>query len=207
MAFPNESDWQLQPSWMSVAVVSVVLLIGFVGLYWLYELGNNQQPLWQEYLDRLLREEEEEIRRDPEGERREIVELYRARGYTDDEITIIANRLMSNPKLLLEDMAHKELGIAPGSKEEPVGNAIVMGIAYVAGGVVPVLPYLLLPIATALPVSVLAAFITLFLFGGLKGRLVAQSWWRSGLEMLLVAGGAALAGYVVGQLAGRFVQS
>ena len=161
----------------------------------------------QEYLDRLLREEEEEIRRDPEGERREIVELYRARGYTDDEITIIANRLMSNPKLLLEDMAHKELGIAPGSKEEPVGNAIVMGIAYVAGGVVPVLPYMLLPLATALPVSVLSAFITLFLFGGLKGRLVAQSWWRSGLEMLLVAGGAALAGYVVGQLAGRFVQS
>ena len=48
--------------------------------------------------------------------------------------------------------------------------------------------------------------ITLFLFGELKGRLVAQSWWRSGLEMLLVAGGAALAGYVVGQLAGRFVR-
>lgn len=154
----------------------------------------------REYLERLLREEEEEIRTNPEKERREIWQMYRARGYADAEIEIIAKRLLSNPKLLLEDMAHKELGIFPAAMEEPLGNALVMGTAYVAGGLVPVVPYLVLPIATAMPVSIVVTLLALFLFGGLKGRVVKQSWWRSGLEMLGVAGLAALAGYLIGRL-------
>ena len=153
----------------------------------------------REYLERLLKEEEEEIARDPEGERREIWEMYKVRGFTDEEIAIIAKRLLSNPKLLLEDMAHKELGIAPAALEEPVGNAIVMGTCYVAGGLVPVVPYLCLPVATAMPVSIIGTLTALFLFGGLKGRVVRQSWWRSGLEMLSVAGVAALAGFLIGR--------
>ncbi len=159
----------------------------------------------REYLERLLKEEEEEIRRDPEGERAELREMYRRRGFTEAEVDIIANRLMSDPKLLLEDMAHKELGIAPEALEEPAANALVMGTAYVAGGLVPVIPYVLLPVASAMPVSVAAAFTTLFLFGGLKGRIVKQGWWRSGFEMVGIAGLAALAGFLIGRLAGHWV--
>ena len=159
----------------------------------------------RQYLERLLREEEDEIARDPEGERQEIWDMYRVRGYTDPEIEIIAKRLMSDKRLLLEDMAHKELGISPGALEEPLGNAFVMGTAYVLGGLVPVLPYLTLPMATAMPVSIVGTFLCLFCFGGLKGRLVKQSWWRSGLEMLLVAGVAAVAGFVIGRAVDRWV--
>lgn len=126
--------------------------------------------------------------------------MYRARGYTEQETEMIANRLMSNPKLLLEDMAHKELGIAPESLEEPLGNALVMGVAYMLGGAVPVLPYLVLPIGQAMPISITGTLLGLFLFGGLKGKLVKQSWWRSGLEMLIVAGAAALVGFFIGRL-------
>jgi predicted membrane protein (TIGR00267 family) len=132
--------------------------------------------------------------------------MYRQRGFADAEIEIIANRLMSNPKLLLEDMAHKELGIAPETLEEPLGNALVMGTAYVAGGLIPVLPYLLLPMASAMPVSIIGTILFLFLVGGLKGRIVKQSWWRSGLEMLAIAGLAGLAGFVVGRLVGQWVR-
>ena len=160
----------------------------------------------REYLERLLKEEEEEIARDPEGERAELCEMYRRRGFADAEIEIIANRLMSDPKLLLEDMAHKELGIAPEALEEPLGNAVVMGTAYVAGGLIPVLPYLILPMASAMPVSIVGTIFFLFLVGGLKGRIVQQSWWRSGLEMLTIAGLAGLAGFVVGRLAGQWVR-
>ena len=160
----------------------------------------------REYLERLLREEEEEIARDPEGERQEIWDMYKARGFADQEIEMIAKRLMSDPKLLLEDMAHKELGIAPETLEEPLGNALVMGTAYVLGGLVPVLPYLMLPLSTAMPISIVCTLLALFLFGGLKGRVVKQVWWRSGLEMLSVAGVAALVGFVIGQLADRLIR-
>lgn len=180
-------------------IVSVESLSMAAGSY----LSSKSQ---REYLERLLREEEEEIARDPEGERREIYEMYRLRGYTDEEIAIIAKRLLSNPKLLLEDMAHKELGISMTSLEEPLGNALVMGTAYVAGGLVPVVPYLLLPIPTAMPLSIGATLLSLFLFGGLKGRIVKQVWWRSGLEMLAVAGVAAAIGFLIGQMTNRLLR-
>ena len=159
----------------------------------------------REYLERLLKEEEEEIARNPQGEREEIFDMYRARGFTDPEIEVIANRLMSNPHLLLEDMAHKELGITPETLEEPLGNAIVMGIAYVLGGSVPVVPYLLLPLHAAMPISIGATLLALFLFGGLKGRIVKQVWWRSGLEMLMIAGVAALVGFLIGRAVDRWI--
>ena len=159
----------------------------------------------RQYLEHLLRKEADEIANDPEGERQEIWDLYRARGYTDEEITIIAKRLMSNPKLLLEDMAHKELGIHPDALEEPLSNALVMGTAYVAGGIVPVLPYLFLPVHAAMPISIVSTLTILFLFGGLKGWVVKQVWWRSGLEMLGIAGVAALAGFLIGHLANRWI--
>ncbi len=160
----------------------------------------------RQYLQRLLREEAETIARDPEGERREIWAMYRERGYRDEEIEMIANRLLSDKDLLLEDMAHKELGISAAQMEHPAGNALVMGIAYVVGGLVPVLPYLALSIDAAVPVSILGTFSTLFLFGGLKGRLTRQRWWRSGLEMVAIAGLAAVAGYGVGRLANLWIR-
>jgi predicted membrane protein (TIGR00267 family) len=159
----------------------------------------------QQYLARILKEEEEEIATEPEKERQEIWEMYRSRGWPDEEIEIIARRLMSNPKLLLEDMAHKELGIFPGALERPLANAVVMGGAYVVGGLVPVLPYLILPLHTAMPTSIGGTLLGLFLFGGLKGRIVRQRWWRSGLEMLSVAGAAALAGYLIGLAVDRWL--
>lgn len=160
----------------------------------------------REYLERLLREERASIVRDPEGEHREVRQMYRARGYQEEEIDIVEKRLFSNPHLLLEDMAHKELGICPQHFEDPLGNALVMGTAYVAGGLIPVSPYWLAPIQEAMRTSILLTVTALFLLGVAKGRLVRQSWLRSGFEMLLVAGLAALAGYLIGHTAQSFMR-
>ena len=160
----------------------------------------------RQYLEALLREEAHAIETDPEGERREIYEMYRVRGYTDDEIAIIARRLLSDKRLLLEDMAHKELGISPSHLEDPLGNAFVMGTSYVVGGLVPVVSYLIWSVSQAMRISIIGSLLVLFAFGGLKGRLVKQPWWRSGLEMLAVAGAAVAVGYGVGQFASAWVE-
>ncbi len=159
----------------------------------------------RQYLERLLREERAAIVQDPEGERQEIRQMYRLRGYAEAEIDIVEKRLFSNPHLLLEDMAHKELGICPQHLEEPLGNALVMGTAYVAGGLVPVLPYWRFPIHEAMPISIFFTLSALFILGAAKGRLVRQNWFRSGIEMLFVAGLAALAGFWIGRWARAIV--
>lgn len=158
----------------------------------------------RQYLERLLDEERRAITNDPEGERQEICAMYRARGYTEEEIVVISRRLLSNPSLLLEDMAHKELGICPETLEEPMGNAVVMGLAYIAGGLIPVLPYLFLPLAVAVSWSIAGTFAALFVLGVWKGRVVERNWWRSGIEVLLLAGVTTLAGFLIGRI-GRFL--
>jgi len=159
----------------------------------------------RQYLERLLDDEWRSITTDPEHERQELLQMYRQRGFTDEEIHVIARRLFADKRWLLEDMAHKELGISPARLEEPVSNAVVMGISYVLGGLVPVLPYVVLPVEAAMPASILAAAGGLFALGGLKGALVRQRWWISGLEMLGVAGLAAAVGFTIGSLARRLL--
>lgn len=154
----------------------------------------------RQYLQRLLDEEWRAITENPEAEHEELLQMYRQRGFTDDEIQIIARRLFADKRWLLEDMAHKELGISPARLEEPMSNAVVMGMAYILGGMIPVLPYLAWPIPVALPLSIVVTSAGLFALGGVKGRLVNQSWWVSGLEMFGVAGVAAALGYFVGSL-------
>ena len=159
----------------------------------------------REYLESLLEEEAGQHASDPEGERREIRRMYGERGYAPGEIALIERRLMSDRRLLLEDMAHKELGIIPDRLERPSGNAASMGLAYILGGGIPVAPYFLLPISDARPLSLAITGAALFALGAFKGRLVRKSWLRSGFEMLAVGAGACALGYAVGRLAGRTI--
>jgi VIT1/CCC1 family predicted Fe2+/Mn2+ transporter len=155
----------------------------------------------RELLEQLIREERRQIDDDPEGERLEIRRMYAERGWREEEIVVVERRLMSDKELLLEDMAHKELGVVPGRLESPSGNALVMGVAYVLGGALPAAPYLFLPLPAAVPLSAAATGLALFALGAAKGRLVGSSPLRSGLEMLGLGAGAGALGWLVGRAA------
>ncbi|MDO8519557.1 MAG: VIT1/CCC1 transporter family protein [Deltaproteobacteria bacterium] len=153
----------------------------------------------RQYQEHLLENEKQEIENDIGNEEREILEMYQKRGYAPDEIEIIKKRLLSDRDLLLEDMAHKELGIVPGRLENPLSNGILMGFSYLAGGSIPLLPYLIIPdlVASGL-ISFGVTGLALFGLGAMKGKLFGISWIKSGLEIFLVAGGAAIIGYLIG---------
>ena len=70
----------------------------------------------------------------------------------------------------------------------------MIALAYVAGGLVPLAPYLLLPsVQAALIGSVLVTLIVLFIFGLIKGRFTTNRPVRSGWQTVLVGGVAAAA--------------
>jgi len=73
-----------------------------------------------------------------------------------------------------------------------------MGLCFLGGSVVPLLPYLILVPKTALLLSTICSVIFLFALGALKTRLTKKSWIRSGAEMLLIGMGSAVIGYVLG---------
>lgn len=47
-----------------------------------------------------------------------------------------------------------------------------MGMAYVIGGLIPVLLYVILPVVTTMPVSIAGTMLTLLIFRALKGLMV-----------------------------------
>lgn len=154
----------------------------------------------REVIEATLEKEKKLIAKDPEGEKREIRDYLKGRGLSAEEIEAVVKKLSSNRKMLLEEMMLHEYGMVSEPRNRSVRRGLVMWGSYFVGGFFPVLPYLFLPINTALYISIIITLLILFAFGALKTRFTGRSWWKSGVEMMLLSISAAAVGYAVGRL-------
>jgi vacuolar iron transporter family protein len=76
---------------------------------------------------------------------------------------------------------------------------------FVAGGLVPLLPFLLTAGRTAVMASTAISAVALFATGAVLTRLTRQSPWRSGLRMLVIGGGSGLLAFLVGSALGSIL--
>lgn len=155
--------------------------------------------------ERKLAEEQAELKDFPEEERQELLEMYVKDGWPPPLARSMAQAASNNKHLFLQEMAYRELKIIPENLEQPFSNAFIMGIAYLLGGAVPLIPYFFLSIGSAISVSILTTLAGLFIVGVATTRFSHRSWWKAGLEMLILAGVAAAVGYGVGQAAERLL--
>ncbi len=81
---------------------------------------------------------------------------------------------------------------------KPVSKAVSVGLATLAGSMVPLVPYFVLQPSQAIPASIILSGAVLFGTGALKAKWTVGDWKRSGLEILIVGGLATAAGYVLG---------
>jgi VIT1/CCC1 family predicted Fe2+/Mn2+ transporter len=77
---------------------------------------------------------------------------------------------------------------------------VVTGLAALAGGLLPLLPFLLLELTPAVATSLLISISALFGLGSATAGVTRRSWWRDGLRLVLIAGTAALAAALIGAL-------
>ena len=140
-----------------------------------------------------------EIAHEPEEERRELKNFYLEKGLTEAEAKTVVNRVTSNKEKWLEDMLIHELHLHKSELGNPYKKGAIIGVSFLVGSLVPLLPYLLLtfedhPIFASLSISLLF----LFAVGAWKGRIVGRSIWRSGIEMLSVGVAGSVILYVIG---------
>jgi predicted membrane protein (TIGR00267 family) len=102
--------------------------------------------------------------------------------------------------VLLKTMVEKELGLAVEADANALRGAIVMGASFGIAALVPILPYLLLPVGTALYFSVGLAAGLLFAMGVVKSRWTRRGWLISGAEIFALGAFAGIAGYFFGTL-------
>ena len=110
--------------------------------------------------------------------------------------------LTEDRDLWVRTMLTEELGF-PQSGRSPLRAAAATFLAFVSFGVLPLLVFLVQPVAgleIAAPFtwSAVLAGLAFFAVGTLKSRFVDQPWWKAGVETLALGGAAAGLAYLVG---------
>jgi VIT1/CCC1 family predicted Fe2+/Mn2+ transporter len=141
-----------------------------------------------------------ELRRNAEGEAKELAQIWVRRGVDLELAEAVAMQLGRNPEAALEVHAREEIGLAPGELPNPWLAAGSSFLAFALGALVPLVPYLFG--VTVLWPSAVLSMIGLFGAGALVSRVTARSWWFSGLRQLVVGVLAATVTYGVGTLVG-----
>ncbi|MFH0714645.1 MAG: VIT1/CCC1 transporter family protein [Candidatus Diapherotrites archaeon] len=156
----------------------------------------------QEFRQSEIEKEKEEMRDIPKVEREEIRQIYRAKGFKGKLLEEIVDKICSNDKVWLKTMEREELTFLPPHESSALKEAAVVGFAAIVAGLIPIIPFFLLPISSAIPVAIAAALIALFAMGAFKAKKFGGSFWKRGVELMAIGLAAALIGYVIGYLLG-----
>src|SRR6476619_587039 len=133
--------------------------------------------------------EKREVAEIPHEEMREVAEVFQAYGLTEDETWPIVQALKRQPRNWVDFMMRFELGLEKPEPKRALTSALTIAGAYIAGGLIPLAPYIALADArTALTWSVVVTLIALFIFGGIKGRFTGTNPLRSAAQTTLIGG-------------------
>lgn len=182
-----------------LVIISVESISMGVGSY----LSSKSQ---KEVNERMLEEEREEIDNYPAEEKKEMEELFIKDGWSKKLAKQMALESSKKKDLMLNEMAYRELQVFRTNLEKPVKNGFLMWGSYIIGGFIPTVPYLLISdVNSVIPISVFITLVGLFFLGVATSRFTYRAWWKSGLEMFVLAGLAGLVGYVVGAVAQNII--
>ena len=147
------------------------------------------------------RREDEETDTVPDEERREIEVIFASYGIEGESLKHLVDGITSNKKRWVDFMMRFELGLErPNPRRAPLSAARIGG-SYVIGGLLPLLPYMIVPESRqALYGSIVVTFLALVVFGALKGKFTGMPIWRSAVETAAIGGAAAAVAFALARL-------
>jgi VIT1/CCC1 family predicted Fe2+/Mn2+ transporter len=148
-----------------------------------------------------LRREQREVEEIPEEEAREVLEVFENYGLTKAEATPIVDSLRQRPKQWIDFMMRFELGLEAPDPKRAVRSAYTISGAYIAGGLIPLAPYMIVAdLYSALIASVIATLVALAIFGGIKGHYTGMPRISSAVRTVVIGGLAAAAAFGIARL-------
>ncbi|MEW6772367.1 MAG: VIT1/CCC1 transporter family protein [Bacteroidota bacterium] len=148
-----------------------------------------------------LKREYDEVEHLPEREKQEIKEILAHYNISENVQNQLVEELSQNKDKWVEFMMHFELGLSEPDIHRAKKSAFNIGLSYIAGGLVPLLPYMI----TNTPQegfqwSVILTIIALMIFGYIKSKATGQRPLKGSLKTMLVGLTAAFAAYFVAKL-------
>lgn len=136
----------------------------------------------------------------PHVERAEIRQIYADKGFEGELLERIVTTITASPDVWVEVMMAEEHKLQPADRATALQAALVVGISAIVGSLIPLAPFVFLPVATSMVVAIILTAAVLFAVGAYKARTMVGHPARSGLEMALIGTVSALVGYAVGVL-------
>ncbi|HEY6373989.1 MAG TPA: VIT1/CCC1 transporter family protein [Edaphobacter sp.] len=150
------------------------------------------------------RREEREIVERTQDEEEEIYEIFEQYAVDRASAYPVLAALKRNPTAWVDFMMRFELGLEEPAPNRAVRSASTIAFSYIAGGLIPLLPYMLIDNnAEALKLSTIITLLALAIFGALKGKLVGTGWLRSAIQTTVIGGIAASVAYALASLLNR----
>jgi VIT1/CCC1 family predicted Fe2+/Mn2+ transporter len=145
--------------------------------------------------------EEREVEEIPEEEAREVQKVFADYGLSREESGPVVQALTRKPKQWVDFMMRFELGLEEPDPKRALQSAITIAASYIAGGFIPLSPYMALHSArVALGWSVVVTLIALAVFGFIKGRFTGARATRSASQTVVIGGLAAGAAFLLAKL-------
>jgi len=157
----------------------------------------------EHYASELAREERETIEL-PEREEAEVAEVFREFGMPEETVASAVKAIRSDRRRWVDFMMRFELGLEKPDPRRARRSAATIAASYVVGGLVPLVPYLVLPTVYAgLIGSVIVTLVALLIFGYVKGRFTTPRPMRSAWQTVAVGSLAAAAAFVIARAVGH----
>jgi len=154
----------------------------------------------EHYAHEKLREERE-IVEIPEAEKAEVAELFEKYGLNEFEAKPVVEALSQRPKEWVNFMMRFELGLEEPEPKRAVTSATTIAFSYVAGGFIPLSPYIVL--SNAWHGLLWSAGVTLVALGGfgyMKARFTGTASLRAASHTMVIGALAAGAAFVIAKM-------
>jgi len=143
-----------------------------------------------------------------EGEVREMVDIYKGKGFSEEDASRVITLMTHRPEykdFFIDHMMQQELGQqVPGEDENPIKDGAVTFVSFMFWGAVPLIPYLIFfgakyhNEAGQFGICIAVTLLCLFGLGAQQAMILKQSVPRQAALMALNGGVAAAASFLVG---------
>jgi VIT1/CCC1 family predicted Fe2+/Mn2+ transporter len=158
----------------------------------------------KDIFDKEIAEAEKLAAREPYIAAEGLLKALGEEGLNKEQSYRFVKVLLQERNVFLRTFQEKVFGLGSAEINRPVQAALVMGLSFIVGAIIPILPYMFESGVTALTVSALLGGVTLFGVGAFKGHLAGQSLFVSGGQFFLIAVSAAGLGYLIGLIVQYF---
>jgi vacuolar iron transporter family protein len=158
----------------------------------------------KEIFDKELREAEILAEREPYLAAEGLLKALSEEGLPREQSYSIVKLLLDQQQVFLRTFREKVFGLGSAEINRPLQAALVMGLSFAVGAVIPIVPYLIMRGMNALYISIVLSAVTLFGVGVFKGQLSGKSLMVSGVQFFAIAVGAALVAYLIGLVVQHF---